>query len=460
MKKIRNIFTLLYFIIYLVWLGILFIAPISLALKPYRIYILILWIIVFIIAAALITIENKKDKKIEDQLKALNGPPQTDEAKQVAKQDKIIRLCGTFIGIATLIGFISIVLLMMIVLGRISIMAAWLNFLRSMVTISWVLLLASIIAAVVVIIVFNTSNKKKGIKVTPEGTAIPTNNATPSTYQTPMQTPVASNTPQEDAIKVQSKIGILGLPIPPVFHPLADRRVVWLSGGLVYFYFDYTSKDPEDIGLCAKYNPIKVRYESIESWRVEPSTIPNAEGSVCFYYKDAGNLMKLEFSLGAEAALNQLIPEKEYSAVQAKRAQAVVTQTPAGMIQTITKTAPSVQPVPTPVAPEPTPAQPAPGRTAAQEAATNARVQAHLEQTQAMFSGGKTPMLNTPPQPQPIVQPAPQPQPVVQPAPAPVPAAPKDDIETRLLKLASLLNKKLITQEEYDKKRAELLDKF
>ena len=469
MKKIRNIFTLLYFILYVLWLAILFSASVASILKPYRIYILIIWIIVFIIAASLITIENKNDKKAEDQLKALNGPPQTEEAKLVAKQSKIVRLCGTFIGVATLLGFLSIVILMIMVLGRLPIILAWGNFLMSMVTISWVLLLVAVITAVVVIKVFNNANTKKGIKVSPEGAAIPSNNANPSMYQTPMQTPVASTTPQEDAIKVQSKVGILGLPIPPVFLLLADRRVAWLSGGILFFYFDYTSKDPQDVNLCAKYNPIKVRYESIESWRVEPSTIPNEEASVCFYYKDAGNLMKLEFSLGAEVTLSRLIPDKEYSVVQAtaaKRAQEIVTPTPVVPIQTMTQ--PIVQPAPTPVAPAPV--QPAPGRTAAQEASTSARMQAHMEQTRAMFSGGKTPMLNTPPQPAsqaPMLntppQPAPQaptPQPQVQPAPAPVLAAPKDDIETRLLKLASLLAKKLITQEEYDKKRTELLDKF
>ncbi|MCX5774953.1 MAG: hypothetical protein NTV44_01050, partial [Firmicutes bacterium] len=366
MKKVRNIFTLLYLILYVIFLFLIYnIGGLGETLKPYRLPFLVIFILVFLTMAALIILENAKDKKAE-KLNPLLLPP---AGSPQAKAAKTLKQCGFILGITILLGFLSISLLIGTNLGGVPPTrqaAVFRAVLRIITGVSWVALLIALVISMVFIAKFNKTGMNREPQVAsqsaasqPEQPVVPSNiyvapvshisapstsSAAPVLQGMPMFVAPPS-VPEPKPMETKPKVELPELPMPPLFKPLPDRRVVWFMDGLLTFYFDYTSKDPEDISLCARYKPIKVRYEQIECFRVEPSAVPNEEASVCFYYKDAGNLMKLEFSLGAEVTLNQIIPEKEYAAVQAQKAQAAAAPTPVVPITTITRSQPVAQPV-------------------------------------------------------------------------------------------------------------------
>jgi|GEM_PF-6801061 len=77
---------------------------------------------------------------------------------------------------------------------------------------------------------------------------------------------------QDDFEKVKAKAAAIGLPRPPVFVRIPNSNsVVWFKDGIIHFYYDYTSDAIDDVNLCIANDPWFVRYEDIVCYKAEGS---------------------------------------------------------------------------------------------------------------------------------------------------------------------------------------------
>jgi len=77
---------------------------------------------------------------------------------------------------------------------------------------------------------------------------------------------------QEDFEKVKAKAAAMGLPRPPVFVRVPNSNsVIWFKDGIIHFYYDYTSDAVDDVNLCLANDPWFVRYEDIVCYKPEGS---------------------------------------------------------------------------------------------------------------------------------------------------------------------------------------------